>query len=236
MTQCIDSNDFSMFLEPATPHEVLAYICDLKNSNCGINSILVILLKFVKDIVCHPLCKLINVSFVTGVFPDCLKYASIVPIHKSGSTLVKDNYRPISILPVLDKIFERAMYVRLYKFFSDHSLLSDCQYGFRKHSSTSDALLKFTECVYDVLEAGNYALSIFVDFQKAFDTVNRKILLDKLSVYGVRGVCNSLFESYLTNRMQCVRVGSVSSEYCDCLLYTSPSPRDKRQSRMPSSA
>ena len=122
-----------------------------------------------------------NSSIDTGTFPDILKQATIIPIHKSDSSTDVNNYRPISILPLLSKIFEKCIHNRLSSFLLKHNVLSTSQFGFQKHKNTTDALLNLTNCIYDALNRRPHAVGVSVDFRKAFDIVNHQILLDKLS-------------------------------------------------------
>jgi retron-type reverse transcriptase len=104
------------------------------------------------------------------------------------------------------------MSARLVNFLNTYSLISDCQFGFRSGRSTSDAIFKLTEFIYNSLNNKDHALSIFVDLRKAFDSVDHQILLDKLKCYGVRGLPLSWFSSYLCNREQYVKIGNSVSD------------------------
>ena len=164
-----------------------------------------------------------------------MKIARVVPIHKAGPKFEKENYRPISTLHFLSKVFERLVHGRLLKFFNKYDVLYTNQYGFLKNKSTTDAILKYSDFCYDNFNNGGYMTTVFLDFSKAFDTIDHQIMVDKLECYGIRGQMNLWFQSYLGDRSQFVEIGGLQSSR-SCLLYTSPSPRDKRQSRMPSSA
>ena len=146
------------------------------------------------------------------MFPSDLKQAKIIPLHKGGSRLDENNYRPISLLKVWSKIFERAMFVRLYQYFENFSLLYEKQYGFRKKHSTIDAQVNFSEKVR-LNEFSGRVTSFFLDLKKAFDPIDHGNLLKKFSDYGIRGHVHAWFESYLTNRSQKVIVNDKSSEW-----------------------
>ena len=207
-TQFVVSNSQSLFLNPVSPHEVSNTIKTLKNSRQDINSIPVHMLKFVRDEVALVLSEIINLSFTSGVFPECLKLAMVIPIYKTGVKTDVKNYRPISLLPIMSKIFEKIIYRRLYNFFVQNSVFSSSQFGFLKGRSTADAIMALTESVYGSLNSKEHSLAVFIDLSKAFDTVNHKILLKKLELYGVRGLPLKLVESYLSGRRQVVRIGS----------------------------
>ena len=203
----IPRSNNSLFLNPVTNEECYKIIQNLKNTKTDLNELPIKLFKLCSPLILDPIVRLINSSFSRGVFPECLKKAIIIPIHKKESKCSVGNYRPISILPYFSKIFERCLYRRLLQFFSRYNLLSPCQFGFRKNLSTADALLSFTEFQYDVLDAEEFSVNVLVDFTKAFDTVNHQILLNKLDRYGVRGLPLALLKSYLSNRTQLVKVG-----------------------------
>ena len=155
---------------------------------------------------------LINLSFETGYVPKFCKLAKVVPIFKAGDRKEISNYRPISLLPLLSKIFEKVVHHQLYNYLQSFNLLSSVQFGFRKNLSTSNAINSMLQYVYEELDKNQIVLSLFLDFRKAFDSVNHKILLKKLNKYGVRGIALKWFESYLTERRQYVSLNGKSSE------------------------
>ena len=155
---------------------------------------------------------MINKSFIEGKFPNILKFADICPIYKKSDKYKCENYRPISLLSNLSKIFERAMHTRLYKFFEAYNLLFETQFGFRKQHSTSHAILSIIDDIKENLDNKTFTCGVFIDLEKAFDTVNHDILLKKLQHYGIRGSQNSWFQSYLSNRKQKVKFDNDFSE------------------------
>ena len=130
---------------------------------------------------------------------------------KSGSEKSVSNYRPISVLSFLSKIFEKCIHIRLVNFLSQNKILSSNQFGYQVGINTTDAILDLLDKVYDSLNNKKICVSLFVDLRKAYDTVNHDILLKKLYRYGVREVVLNLFRSYLTDRIQCVKVGTAIS-------------------------
>jgi exonuclease III len=147
-----------------------------------------------------PLSHIFNASVQEGQFPANMKLGKMVPIYKKGNRKELANYRPVTILPVLSKVFERMVYNRLYAYFSLHNLLSESQYGFRKQRSTQDAILSFLEHTLVELENGKIPVGISYDLSKAFDTVNHGILLSKLEFYGCSDLALGWFKSYLSDR------------------------------------
>ena len=154
---------------------------------------------------------IINESFRDGIFPEKLKIAMVISIHKKGDVATNANYRPISLLSVFSKIFEKLMHQRLYSFLELHEILLEMQFGFRSGHSTDHALISLTERIKCTLDSKRIGCGIFIDLQKAFDTVNHQILLQKLNHYGVRAIALRWFESYLTDRQQFVSVNGYSS-------------------------
>ena len=135
----------------------------------------------------------------------------VIPIHKGGLDDV-NNFRPISLLSIFDKIIEKLLHIRLYEFLEINDILFKNQFGFRKYKSTTHALIQITEQIRKSIENNKFGCGIFIDLRKAFDTVNHKILLKKLDHYGIRGVILEWFESYLSGRSQYVYVNGHSSE------------------------
>ena len=154
------------------------------------------MIKLVSAFIAAPLTHLVNLSFETGVIPKELRQANITPIFKNGDSCLPQNYRPISVLRVFSKVFERLLHNRLFEFFNSNNIISQYQYGFRKKFSTEMALIHTTETITRELDKGNKAIGLFLDLKKAFDTVNLDILLIKLQHYGIRGIALKLIENY----------------------------------------
>lgn len=154
---------------------------------------------------------IINQSLTSGIFPDGLKIAKILPIFKKGEDYLLDNYRPISILPAISKLFERVAYNQLYHYFVYKKLLYFSQHGFRKLHSTETASLEFIDRIFQHLDKGKFPIAIFIDLSKAFDTIDHNILLHKLKYYGIKNTELNWFTSYLSNRKQYVSFKSSSS-------------------------
>ena len=205
-------NQFNLIIAHISEQEVLDIITALPNKGTGPASIPLRLLKIAADLIVIPLCRIINASFSTGIFPDILKTQKVIPLHKGGSTEEVNNFRPISLLSIFDKIIEKIMHKRLYEFLEEHKILFEKQFGFKKKSSTAHSLIEITEQIKKSIDDGKYGCGIFIDLKKAFDTVNHKILLMKLEHYGIRGPLLKWFESYLTNRKQYVFYNGVSSD------------------------
>ena len=197
-------NEFSLFLLPATDNEVKNIIKQLKDGASGRDGITSSSLKIVSDNIAKPITRIVNLSFSQGVFPNELKIALVSPLYKAKDPMFFSNYRPISLLSTFSKILERLMYNRLLDFLDKYKILNKYQFGFRRNHSTYMALIILLENLTKALENGESAIGIFLDFQKAFDTVNHSILLDKLYIYGIRGPALSWITSYLSNRCQYV--------------------------------
>jgi len=208
-----DRNDFNFLLTCVSNDEIISIIknLDTKKSS-GPSGIPTRLLILIPDLIVFPLCKIINTSFTTGIFPEAIKIAKVIPIFKKGSTQNVNNYRPISLLSIFDKIIEKLMYNRVYIFLEKHNILYKHQYGFRKQMSTHQSLINITEKIKNSIEKGKYGCGVFIDLKKAFDTVNHLILFKKLNHYGIRGNALDWFKSYLTNRKQYSFFNGESSE------------------------
>ena len=172
-----------------------------KNSS-GHDGISARFLKSILETVVLPLTHVINQSLCTGIFPDRHKIARVVSLFKKGDQPILDNYRPISLLPVVSKVFEKVVFNQLYQYVTDNNLIFTCQYGFRKLHSTELASLELVDKVFQYLDQGKLPLSIFLDLSKAFDTLDHHILLDKLKYYGISNTPLKWFASYLHDRKQ----------------------------------
>ena len=124
-------------------------------------------------------------SFEFGIFQDILKIAKVTPLHKKNSLLNHLNDRPISLLSVISKIYEKMIYSRIYNYLDKNNLIYDKQFGFISNFSTNHALISITEAIKAFPDQGNYVCGIFIDLEKAFNTVNHDILCEKLNFYGL---------------------------------------------------
>ena len=188
----------SMFLTPTDPKEIDLLLKNLDESkSTDIYGTSIKLLKIASSSLSKVLSEIINHSLVNGIFPEKLKCAYVFPVHKANSKLSVSNFRPISILPILSKIFEKVVSTRLMKFLKSTNAIFEHQFGFQTGKSTDLAILDIHSKIVEAFENKELACCVFLDFAKAFDTVNHKILIRKLEYYGIRGSVLKWFESYL---------------------------------------
>ena len=201
-------NADSFFFNPVTQTEIESEIMNTPlNKAHGLYSFPTRVLRSARHILSHPLSVLINKSVEHGIYPTKLKLAKVIPFHKANDESDPSNYRPISLLSVFNRIFEKMMYIRLKSFLEKFSILYDSQYGFRERRSTEHAILEITNQIQTNMDRKLYTCGILIDLQKAFDTVDHSILLKKLEHYGIRGIVNDWFTSYLTSRKQITEFG-----------------------------
>ena len=166
----------SFFLRPTTPLEVKSIIKNLKLAAAGFDDIHIKVIKACSDEISQFLVYIINRSFNEGCFPKHLQIARVIPLHKKGDKLIHSNYRPVSILPSLSKIFEKAVAIRLTDYLSKHSFLSNDQFGFRPNYSTDLALHYFCQNIHNALDNRKFQISVFCDLSKAFDTISHNFV------------------------------------------------------------
>jgi hypothetical protein len=192
----------SIFLKPTDKNELLRISKSLRNSSPGHDGIYSKIVKDTFHNYVDILVYLINGSLEQGLFPNELKIANVIPLFKSGDKTLIQNYRPISILPFFSKFYEKVMFNRILEFINHHNILYKLQFGFRHNHSTTDALIYLTDKILAGYDKGEYTIGIFIDFCKAFDSVNHNILLEKLYKYGIRGNSHTWIKNYLSNRLQ----------------------------------
>ena len=208
-----DKAEQSMFLADITDKEVFDIINNAPNKyseDCyDLNYYCI---KKFSNVLSPFLSKWFNECFNLGVFPDCLKIAKVFPLHKSRDKSIPSNFRPISLLPTIAKIFEKLLQGRIISFLVKFNLLSSSQFGFRAKRSTVDAVLFLIKLLRQKLsEKSVMSVCTFLDLKKGFDTVDHTILLDKCCNIGLRGHVFNILKSYLTNRSQFVQIAEVVS-------------------------
>ena len=147
-----------------------------------------------------------------GVFPQELKEANVIPLFKAGNIMSVNNYRPVSMLPVFSKIFEKLMFNRLSEYLKWKNVLCVNQFGFREKHSSYMVLITLVDHLSEPLEKGDTVIGLFLNFSKAFDIVDHNILLLKLNHYGIKGLILDWFSDYLCNRRQYVTYDGISSQ------------------------
>ena len=201
-------NSSSFVFTPILHHEIEEEIMSVPMKKAhGLYSCPIRILKCARHILSEPLAELMNKSVVGGKYPAKLKHSKVIPIYKKDEESDPTNYRPISLLSIFNKIFEKLMYKRLKSFLEKRNILFNSQYGFRENHSTQHSILDIINEIQSNMANKLYTCGIFIDLQKAFDTVNYSILLKKLQHYGIRGVVNDWFSSYLSGRMQTTQIG-----------------------------
>ena len=187
----------SFFLSPTTTNEIEKVISSFKCGKAtGPFSIPTDVLKTIKTTISKPLEIIFNESFETGIVPSNLKIANVIPIYKKGSQTLVENYRPISLLSIFNKILEKLMYTRLLSFLNKEKVLFEKQFGFRSKYSTHYALLSIVDKIQRSIDEREIPCGIILDLSKAFDTVNHTILFEKLDYCCIRGVAKVWFASY----------------------------------------
>lgn len=201
--QLISKNHKSIFFSPITGDDIVKIVNNLKPKNSsGLDEIPITLIKKCCHLIKKPLTYIFNICLSEGVFPDRLKWAKIIPIHKKGDANNMNNYRPIAILSSFSKILEKIISNQLVLFLEKYKIISLNQFGFMKGKSTEQAIYCFISKVINALDKRKQVLGVFADLSKAFDCVEHNLLLAKLEAYGVRGVPLKMFQSYLQNRVQ----------------------------------
>ena len=185
-------------------------ILETKNS-FGHDDISTKLLKEINIELIKPLTILIYQCFHNGIFPDNLKIAKVIPLHKQDNPTDINNYRPISLLPSISKVLEKIVLDQIQSYFTSHNLLYNNQYGFRSHHSTELATMHLMGKIITSMDEGLVPLNIILDLSKAFNTLDHTILLGKLNYYGISDTELLLFENYLSNRKQYVQMGTTKS-------------------------
>ena len=197
---------------PATDAEVSSIIGSIPNKGNSLYDVKPYILNKVTVILAPIISFLYNKCMFSGIYPDVLKLARVVPIFKSGSATHVNNYRPISILSSLNKIFEKMTCNRINSFLNKYNILSNCQFGFRPGLNTNVAIFTLVTDLLKTFNRSQYTVAVFLDLRKAFDTVNFNILLHKLSLYGFRGPINLFLKSYLSDRKQYVCMDDFNSD------------------------
>lgn len=207
----------SLYFYPSDVNEIKKIISSLKNKKPSLHDIPVKLFKLMIDTLSPLISSIFNICFFASEYPDALKIARVVPIFKKkGDPEDIEQYRPISVLSNLNKIFEKIIYNRLINFFNCNNIFSKAQFGFFKGKSTFHACYKILSYIQPIFTEKIKGVAIFIDFSKAFDTISHAVLLNKLYNYGIRGYPYYLVKSYLANRKQFVKVGKSSSVLTDC--------------------
>lgn len=194
------------------PDSIVKIAKSFKNSSCtDVYGMSAVVLKSCVQTIASPLAELINKCLSQGIFPEELKVAKTIPIYKKGDPGLLKSYRPISIIPVVAKVFETVIYQQLVSYFEGNELFAPSQHGFRRKRSTISAITSIIENIYNAFEEEESVLLTLLDLSKAFDCVSHEILLKKLRKYGISGAVYGVFQSYLTNRKQVVSIRGATS-------------------------
>ena len=219
----IPNNSKSFFLKPFTAREIKAHIQQLNTSkSVRPNDPPIKFIKMAAEVISPTLAKIFNQCIEQQTFPNSLKTACVIPIHKRGNKTSCNNFRPISLISPFSKLFEKCLLTQLSSFFQSNSLISPNQFGFKENTSTEIAVSKIYDEYVQNIEDKKITCSVYLDISKAFDTVNHQILLKKLDRYGVRGLPLGILKSYLSNRYQYT---SISGSFSSCLPIFSGVPQ-----------
>ena len=207
-------NSSSIYLKPVTIEEMNDYLKLLPNKrSCGFDDISNEFLKDIGSSIIRPLTQIVNKTIEESTFPDILKMAVVSPLHKGKERYFTTNYRPISLLPVLSKLFERVLHTQFSEFLEKTNVFFSGQFGFRKDHSTVLAVNHMVNRILAEHENGKLIGAVYIDLSKAFDTICHKMLLEKLNRMGIRGTANQLVRSYLEGRKIKIKIKSQSGKF-----------------------
>ena len=182
------ANEHSIYLFEVEESEIIEIVKKFKGKlSTDFNDINMDIVKRVMTNIVKPFSHICNTSFISGIFPDNMKIAKVIPLYKAGEKNLFTNYRPVSLLSQFSKIFEKIFSKRLDKYIDNFSLLNDSQYGFRSGKSTALALMELTEDISFAMDEKMYTVGVFIDLKMAFDTIDHKLLIQKLQHVGIRG-------------------------------------------------
>ena len=210
------SENKSFSFSEVTPEDIHGVMLKLNQDKSVSGPFSTKLVKMVSDILSGPLSKLINLAFTSSEFPQSLKKARVTPVYKKEDKFLKKNYRPISILPVFSKIYERIIHDQLSSYFD--SIFDSRLCGFRAKHSTQHALIKMIGQWHQSLDTSGKVGAVLMDLSKAFDCIDHKLLLAKLKAYGLDTKSLDLLKCYLSNRYQRTKIGSQYSEWLEITL------------------
>ena len=214
----IDNRTCSMYMKPIVELDIVKIIEKFnQNKSAGHDNIGNFIIKKVCKEIVHPLTMIFNLSISTGIIPEKLKLAKVIPIYKKENPEVFSNYRPVSLLPCFSKILERLVFNRCLEYIESNKILNSRQFGFRPNHSTSMAIAELVDKINTAVERNQSTIGILLDLTKAFDTIDHNILLYKLEHYGFRGIVLEWFKNYLSNRKQFVYYNSSKSECKDII-------------------
>ena len=185
----------SFYLALVTQTQVSTLFTGLKENKASLN-VPNKLIKLASGQLSSPFTEINNESILAGKFPEIFKISKATPIFKSGSVSDLGNYRPIAVISPFSKVLERLVYDQLVSYLEKECLLFNFQFGFRKGYSTEYAILETVEKLKSAVDDQQITCGIFLDFSKAFDTINHHILLEKLYKYGIRGLPHAWFSDY----------------------------------------
>lgn len=203
----------SMYFCDVSETEIKSVIENLNNKkSSGADGISTKIIKFVHSEILRPLVYLVNLSVSTGIFPECLKRAIVIPIHKKGDPSLVENYRPISLLSIFSKILEKIVHCRIMNYVTSFNILANSQHGFQSGRSTETASFHLVNFVNKALDNKKCTAAVFYDLSKAFDSVKHSFVEDKLHSLGIRGNILKWIMSFLKNRRLSVRIKDTLSE------------------------